>query len=201
MSRAVDVEWTRDEAGRLRPVAARAFKWGAELDSQLRELGRDHSATEIAALLGCSRNAVIGRCFRRGIALKGTDARRAATREANAAAAQARAKQVRASQPKLPPQQIRASRTEAVAAREVVLIAPTVEWQSARVSVADVKAGQCQWPLWPTGAPVSEKFFCGLPALPSGSYCAHCRALSYSPQFTRDIDRRLNLKRFTRRAA
>ncbi|MBA4220183.1 MAG: hypothetical protein C0458_05575 [Methylobacterium sp.] len=74
-------------------------------------------------------------------------------------------------------------------------------WQPKALSYFQIADGLCRWPLWPTNAPFSEKFFCGLPALENGSYCSHCQGLSSSRELTRDTDRRLNFKRLIRRAA
>lgn len=74
-------------------------------------------------------------------------------------------------------------------------------WRPKAVPYFQIGDGLCRWPLWPMNARFSEKFFCGLPALESGSYCAHCQGLSSSRELTRDTDRRLNFKHLIRRAA
>lgn len=78
---------------------------------------------------------------------------------------------------------------------------PAVVWQPKAVPYFQIRDGQCRWPLWSARTPFSEKSFCGLPARPGAPYCAHCCGLSYSPAYTRDIDRKLNLKSFARRVA
>ncbi len=196
------ITWARVN-GRLKPVGVTGkFKWTDQLDATLRELGRDHSASEIGAILGCSRNAVIGRCFRKGIALKGTEARRAIIRKANAdasVAALARAQErLRRAQERRDAAVARAKPSVAVTTAED---APPVDWHPARLSFADLRDGQCRWPLWPNNTAPSEKRYCGNLVEPGQSYCSHCSGLSYSPAYTRDIDRKLNLKAFARRVA
>lgn len=78
---------------------------------------------------------------------------------------------------------------------------PSVVWQPKAVPYFQISEGQCRWPLWSARTPFSEKSFCGLPARAGAPYCDHCCGLSYSPAYTRDIDRKLNLKAFARRVA
>ncbi|MEO0955767.1 MAG: GcrA family cell cycle regulator [Pseudomonadota bacterium] len=47
----------------------------------------------------------------------------------------------------------------------------------------DLKAGQCRRPLWgKEQADISEKFYCGAPAVEGKSYCAACCAELYAPR-------------------
>lgn len=194
------ITWARVD-GRLKPVSATPFKWDG-LDETLRALGAEHSATEIGAILGCSRNAVIGRCFRKGIALKGTEARRAIIRKANADASEAvlaRAQErLRRAQER---RDLVMARARACETPKPAVTTPPADWHPARVSFGDLRDGHCRWPLWPNNAAPSEKLYCGNSVEPGQSYCRHCCGLSYAQAYTREIDRKLNLKAFARRVA
>src|SRR5688572_18384718 len=45
------------------------FDWSTVSDHSLAQMAAEFTAAQIATKLGCSRNAVIGRCARRGISL------------------------------------------------------------------------------------------------------------------------------------
>lgn len=65
--------------------------------------------------------------------------------------------------------------------RERKMAAADVDWQPLALDIMAIRDGLCRWPLWRGEAPISEKFFCGLPAVEGKSYCPRCAAAAYAP--------------------
>ena len=78
--------------------------------------------------------------------------------------------------------------------RERKMTAADANWHPLALDIMAIRDGLCRWPLWRGEAPISEKFFCGLPALTGSSYCPHCNAKSLAPRSeTKAIDRKLGI--------
>lgn len=84
--------------------------------------------------------------------------------------------------------------------RVAVKPAAVVTWFPKRLTIMELRETSCRWPTWANNAAFKDKLYCGLETLPGLPYCAHCRALSISAQYTKDVDRRLNLKKLARSA-
>lgn len=169
--------------------------WNAELDERLRILAPDYSAAQIAAMLGVSRNAVIGRCHRRNIALAGAQ-KKAAARRAEAKLRPPRRErkvQIKREKDMIAPDGADPSVYISLAERrEAAMVAPSADWQPARIGLMDLREDTCRWPLWIGIVPFSEKFYCGSKALPGNAYCSHCHRLSVTaPHVAAAVDRRI----------
>ncbi len=85
--------------------------------------------------------------------------------------------------------------------RERKMTAADANWHPVALDIMAIRDGLCRWPLWRGETPISEKFFCGLPALTGSSYCPHCNAKSLAPRSdAKAIDRKLGIPS-ARRAA
>ncbi len=158
--------------------------WTDEAVESLKRLATEGlSASAIAATIGAeSRNAVIGKANRIGIALQGGRGGRApgSVRPAAASyrpAAPARIVQSRASAPPLE-----------LARKAAWRFAGAEVGDMRRVRFADMRDAACRWPL---GDPKSGEFaYCGLKAAEGRAYCAgHCR-MAYRPPDARARDAR-----------
>lgn len=161
------MSWTDDRIERLKQM------WSEGL-----------SASQIAKSLGeVTRNAVIGKVHRLGLAGRVTAPR--AEQRPRPAVTVAVSPQPQA---RLPVPRVAAMRAEAVVEEALEPMPENA------VSVADLSASVCRWPL---GDPATAEFrFCGRRAKPGAPYCeAHVR-LAYQPaQSRRDRDlvrKRLN---------
>lgn len=171
-----------------------AFDWSAVSDYQLARLARDHSAKEIAEQLGCSRNAVIGRCRRRNIPLSRYVVSTVSpiVRDANRRSRQR--------------QRYAAKRAQilgvplAVAVVEAVAPDPIPEPERVGITIMELRDRTCRYPLWAAGAAPSEKRYCGAETAEGQTYCAYCSRLAYSPRRTESVDRKLGFFKFARAA-
>lgn len=68
-----------------------------------------------------------------------------------------------------------------------------------RVSFFNLKAEDCRWPLWKTDTPISDKQFCGRPALIGRPYCTHCEGLAVVPRRTESFEKKHGFFKFTKR--
>ena len=136
---------------------------------RLKKLWADgRSASEIAALLGeVTRNAVIGKVHRLGLAGRKTTSRQPAPRRTSprrngsgrAGLRQAPARFVRPASP-LPP-------------------APPPPVAALMLPLRQLRADQCRWPI---GDPKEDGFgFCGCQKAPGVPYCGHHAAIAYNP--------------------
>ena len=158
------------------------MSWTDERVELLRQLWLDgKSASQISAQLGhgVTRNAVIGKVHRLGLAGRA---------KAPSSAAAPRA----ASAPRMPPRPasngartaVRGATALAYAAEPALDTRPVFQEDdvvvpmSLRVTIIDLKEAMCRWPL---GDPSSADFrYCGSPAT-SGPYCVHHGKLAYQP--------------------
>jgi GcrA cell cycle regulator len=160
------------------------MSWTDERVELLRQLWLDgKSASQISAQLGhgVTRNAVIGKVHRLGLAGR--------AKAPSSAASPPRA----ASSPRMSPRPsssgaartaVRGATALALATEPMLDTRPVFQEDdvvipmSLRVSIIDLKEAMCRWPL---GDPTSADFrYCGSPAA-SGPYCAHHGKLAYQP--------------------
>jgi GcrA cell cycle regulator len=168
------------------------LSWTDERVALLRRLWEDgQSASKIAAQLGgVTRNAVIGKVHRLGLA-----GRVKAGEDAPAAVKPVEAEKPVAAipvpepaplpvvahrpTPDFPP----AAPPSAVATAEPVAIAV-----SQRVTIMDLRESMCRWPL---GDPTTPEFrFCGARSITGLPYCTHHAEIAYQPAAERKRDRR-----------
>jgi GcrA cell cycle regulator len=158
------------------------MSWTDERVELLRQLWLDgRSASQISAQLGhgVTRNAVIGKVHRLGLA-------------GRAKAPTSTASPPRAAAPRMSPRPASSSARTAVRGATALALAsePALDTRpvfqeedvvipmSLRVSIIDLKEAMCRWPL---GDPTSADFrYCGSPAA-NGPYCAHHGKLAYQP--------------------
>ena len=121
-----------------------------------------HSAAQIAAVIGTTKGAVIGKMGRAGVSSPRTKADNAPPRP------RAERKPVERKGPaKLPPPQ-------------PVMLAPS---PATGKTLMDLAPRECRFP---TGENAEGKHvFCAAETLPNASYCPDCRALVYAPPGTK----------------
>ena len=171
------------------------MSWTDERVEQLSKLWLEgRSASQIAAELGLgiTRNAVIGKVHRLGLAGRA----KVATPQPAAVAARTKAKAPagQAPEPVKPPEAepvvvpLRSVTAIVPAASEVGL--PTTE----RVTIMDLRETSCRWPM---GDPSQAEFrFCGAKTgIGSGPYCATHARLAFQPTQER---RRERVERYAR---
>ena len=159
------------------------MSWTDERVELLRQLWLDgKSASQISAQLGhgVTRNAVIGKVHRLGLAGR--------AKSPSSSASPPRA----ASAPRMSPRPAASSARTAVRGATALALAsePMLDTRpvfqeddvvvpmSLRVTIIDLKEAMCRWPL---GDPTSAEFrYCGSPAA-SGPYCTHHGKLAYQP--------------------
>lgn len=152
------------------------MSWTDENVELLRQLWRDgRSCSQISAVLGqgLTRNAVIGKVHRLGLAGRVMGSNPLTPRRVNTV---------------IPPKTRRA-RVRVVAHgayHGLAVIAPKPEPEaivaipmSLRVTIVELKEAMCRWPL---GDPSSAEFrYCGSPAPGVAPYCTHHGKLAYQP--------------------
>jgi GcrA cell cycle regulator len=159
--------------------------WTAEAVEDLKRLAlAGKSASRIAAELGGSRNAVIGKASRIGIKLNGGGGR-APSGAAPARGGRAQWAAARYTRPNADDQGAQVAAARGLSPREV----RTPTWTFGEVEIGemrrlrfeDIRESACRWPL---GDPRSGEFaYCGLTPAKGQSYCAgHCRMAYRPPQ-------------------
>ena len=140
--------------------------WTDDRVEKLRELwDKGLSASQIAKELaeGVTRNAVIGKAHRMGLASRPSPVKSDPAKRAAAAAAKKKA-----AAPKKAPS---------------TRVPPT----TGKVSILDLTESMCKWPI---GHPGEENFhFCGKPSQPTFPYCAHHCVDAYQVQQPRKTRR------------
>jgi GcrA cell cycle regulator len=179
------------------------MSWTDEKVEQLRQHWLEgKSASQIATLLGhgLTRNAVIGKVHRLGLAGRAKAPSSAAPRPR---ASSSQPAVHRAAPPRttpVGPRIVRGATALAFAPRTETEPEPepydsVVLPMSLRVTIVELKEAMCRWPL---GDPASPDFrYCGSP-IAHGPYCAHHGRLAYQPaqdrRRERDRQRRLALR-------
>lgn len=149
------------------------FDWTDEAIADLRRMKAEgKSFSEIAATIGASRNACIGKAHRLEIVGK-------PAKSGIKAGAAPRERKPRPPKPPKPP--------------KVVAIKPAPPSPPPRlpdnrkgVPFLDARPGQCRWPLWDRLTPFEAKEICGEPAMPGKPYCPACNAVSVAPKAPRE---------------
>jgi GcrA cell cycle regulator len=159
--------------------------WTDERVEMLKKLWADGlSASQIAGRLGeVTRNAVIGKVHRLGLAGRATTSRMRAARPRNRVAhlplrptrVQYRTHGNVALKPVFAPVE-----KPVVALRVVPSVMPEVGLPEAlQVALLDLKENMCRWPI---GDPQDESFhFCGHAKAPGISYCEHHACKAFQP--------------------
>jgi GcrA cell cycle regulator len=148
--------------------------WTAERVEQLRNFVESGlSCSQIAAEIGVTRNAVIGKIHRLGLS------------PGRPAGAPARSCPPRARHPRLPNQRrlLRVIYADAPCAADGTGLAPVVIDSAQRCSLLDLAQGKCRWPVSDSGTGSGADFaFCGNEASAGFSYCTgHARMAYRSP--------------------
>ena len=166
--------------------------WTDEIVEQLKQHWIDgKSASQIAGLLGngVTRNAVIGKVHRLGLAGRAKTPSASVSRPRRLAPPPVH----RVAGPRLnaPPRIMRGATAFALAPQTLAeLEQPEFESvvlpMSLRVTIVELKESMCRWPL---GDPATSEFrYCGSPAA-SGPYCTYHGGLAYQPAQDRRRDR------------
>jgi len=145
--------------------------WTAERIEQLRHcVVNGLTCSEIAAEIGVSRNAVIGKIHRLGLST------------GRPAGASARNHPPRAHRPRASTQRrlLRLAYAEAADGSEPILLGAAVD-SAQPCSLAELSERKCRWPL---GDPAAADFaFCGNDAITGFAYCAgHARMAYRTPE-------------------
>ncbi len=177
------------------------MSWTDERVEQLRQHWIEgKSASQIANLLGhgLSRNAVIGKVHRLGLAGRAKSPSSSALRSRQSSPQQgahrAAAPRAAAAAPRI----VRGATALAIQPQTAAEAEPqtfesVVLPMSLRVTIVELKEAMCRWPL---GDPTSPDFrYCGSPVA-TGPYCAHHGRLAYQPaqERRRERERRLALR-------
>ena len=171
---AMPVGWTREATEQL----AALWQSGASGSLIAAAINRDHGTA-------FSRNAVIGKVHRLGLAGRAVDAPR--TGMPRAARTRDGAESIRPSRPgderrAFPSPLWRLARPPVDTADRVAVddIAPPV---GRRCSLLELDDAACRWPVGDPGTP--EFYFCGGKPLAGRPYCAYHAALAYQPAIPR----------------
>ncbi len=147
--------------------------WNPERIAQLRNfVGAGLTCSQIAAEIGVSRNAVIGKIHRLGLG------------PGRPAAAPGRACPPRLRRPRLPSQRQMLRLITADAPADGAALG-AVPFDDARCcSLLELAQGKCRWPVGDRGSNCGADFlFCGNEAVAGFSYCAgHARLAYRSPE-------------------
>ena len=167
--------------------------WDEEKVERLKALwSSGHSAGQIAATMpGHTRNAVIGKVHRLGLA-----GRARGGEEAPAAAPPSKTVEIETAiavvETQAPePVAILAHRPapEFPAPAPVPAPEPVALAVSQRVTIMDLRESMCRWPL---GDPTTPEFrFCGARSITGLPYCTHHAEIAYQPAAERKRDRRV----------
>ena len=167
--------------------------WTDEIVEQLKKHWMEgKSASQIAGLLGngMTRNAVIGKVHRLGLAGRAKTPSSGAARPRRAAPPPAH--RVAGLRPgSAAPRIVRGATALAIAPQALAEVdepefESVVVPMSLRVTIVELKESMCRWPL---GDPADSEFrYCGSPTA-SGPYCAYHAGLAYQPAQERRRDR------------
>jgi GcrA cell cycle regulator len=175
------------------------MSWTDERVEQLRQMWLDgRSASQISTAIGggLTRNAVIGKVHRLGLAGR---AKAPASQDEAAVAPRMQASAPRRG-PSRAPQPMMSSAPITHGANALAMsAAPQPHLQpvrleedvvvpmSLRVTIVELKESMCKWPL---GDPTTSEFrYCGSPTHATGPYCQHHGKLAYQPAHERRRDR------------
>jgi GcrA cell cycle regulator len=168
--------------------------WTDEIVEQLKQHWIDgKSASQIAGLLGngVTRNAVIGKVHRLGLAGRAKSPSSASSRPPRRSPPP---HLPRIAGPRLSPaaRMTRGATALAFAPQALTELEGKEEFESVvvpmslRVTIVELKESMCRWPL---GDPATSEFrYCGSPTA-SGPYCAYHAGLAYQPAQERRRDR------------
>jgi len=164
--------------------------WTDEIVEQLKQHWTDgKSASQIASLLGngLTRNAIIGKVHRLGLAGRAKTPNSAPSRPRRLAPPhRASPRLAGAAQRMTRGATALAIAPQALAEVEEPEFESVVVPMSLRVTILELKEAMCRWPL---GDPASSEFrYCGSPTA-SGPYCAYHGGLAYQPAQERRRDR------------
>ncbi|WP_363350325.1 GcrA family cell cycle regulator [Methylocystis echinoides] len=179
------------------------MSWTEERVDLLRKLWSDGlSASQVAAELGpgITRNAVIGKIHRLGLAERAKTAAAQRPRAAKGTARQPATAPVVAA-PRAGGHAVHGNVALAFAPQAMVVarVAPEAEEvvipMSERVTLMELRESMCRWPM---GDPTTPDFrFCGAKSpIGAGPYCAHHARVAYQPAQDRRRARDLKAPRF-----
>ena len=180
------------------------MSWTDERVEQLRQAWMDgKSASQIASLLGhgLTRNAVIGKVHRLGLAGRAKSPSASGTHAPSSQAtahSTVRATAAPRAAPASAARMVRGATALAIQPQTLTEARPreiesVVLPMSVRVTIVDLKEAMCRWPL---GDPTSVEFrYCGSQTH-VGPYCAYHGGLAYQPNDARrrERDRRIALR-------
>jgi GcrA cell cycle regulator len=153
------------------------MSWTDERVEALKKLWADgHSASQIAAELGgITRNAVIGKVHRLGLAGRAKSPTSAAPRPRKPRTG---SQMLRVSRPSMRGNTALAHAYELDAEPEPELIDNVIPLGQRR-SLLELTEETCRWPIGDPGA--ADFFFCGGPAMTSLPYCSYHSRVAYQP--------------------
>ena len=169
-----------------------AVGWTDDRVALLRRLWEDgQSASKIAAQLGgVTRNAVIGKVHRLGLAGRargGEETSAAAPQPSKVIEIETAIAVVETQAPE--PVAIVSHRPAPSFPAPAPTPAPTPLAVSQRVTIMDLRESMCRWPL---GDPTTPEFrFCGARSITGLPYCTHHAEIAYQPATERKRDRRV----------